>query len=321
MCAKCGVSFVRRSSRTLRFSIFLQFHTFITGTVSKRGLCEASHLSRTTLWRKFAPFFNYLSVPETVTSVLHTQREWIYGVDGKWLRRQGVVIIHRNITNKEIIYWSYHPSESYTAYERDMLNLLTFIRDDFPVGAVSDWKGAIVASVQAYLNIPHQRCLTHVTREAKQHLPKHSGFRGIQKLRAIACQLIHIKTADDKRAWITRLVEWEREYASLLRERTYGRDTARKWWYTHGSLRRGWRLLTENWDPFFVHLNHPLIPHSNNALEGTISQASQKLSNHRGMKTRQQVSFLFWYFSFTKTKTKQDLKKLWDFIKTKIPTV
>ena len=250
-----------------------------------------------------------------------TQKEWIYGVDGKWLRRQGVIIIHRNITSKEIIYWSYHPSESYAAYDMDLHHLLTFIGTDFPMGAVSDWKGAIVASVQAYLGIPHQRCLTHVVREAKRHLPIHSSFTGIQKLRVIAKQLIHIKTIQEKREWIASLIEWEMEYDFLLRERTYGKDTKQKWWYTHGNLRRGWRLLTDDWNPFFVHLEYPLIPHSNNALEGTISQASQKLSDHRGMKTHQQVSFLFWYFSFTKTKTRQDLKKLWGLVKTKISDV
>ena len=81
-------------------------------------------------------------------------------------------------------------------------------------------------------------------------------------------------------------------------------------------LRRGWRLLTDNWYPFFVHLDHPLIPNTNNSLEGVNSQAKRFLGNHRGMKTLQQVSFLFWYLSFTRTKTKQDLNKLWDYWKT-----
>jgi hypothetical protein len=74
-------------------------------------------------------------------------------------------------------------------------------------------------------------------------------------------------------------------------------------------------LLTDDWRPFFVHLDNPLIPSSNNSLEGTNSQIKKQLGIHRGMKTPQQVSFLFWYLTFTRAKTKQDLKKLWDYWK------
>jgi len=81
-------------------------------------------------------------------------------------------------------------------------------------------------------------------------------------------------------------------------------------------LRRAWHLLTNDWYPFFVHLNYPLFPNTNNSLEGVNSQLKNKLNDHRGMKTAQQVSFLFWYLSFTRTKTKQNLKKLWDYWKT-----
>ncbi len=250
-----------------------------------------------------------------------TSQAWVYGVDGKWLRRQGVIIIHRNITTKEIIYWSYHKSESYGAFDIDLNHLVKAMGTYSPIGAISDWKGAIVSAVTTHWEIPHQRCLTHVVREAKRYLPKQSSFTGVQELRVLATQLIHISTSTEKRKWIVGLIRWEKQYGFLLKERTIGIGTKKKWWYTHGNLRRGWRLLTYDWDPFFVHLNYPLIPHSNNSLEGTISQASQKLSMHRGMKTAQQVSFLFWYFSFTRTKTNHDLKKLWAVIKNKISAV
>jgi len=51
---------------------------------------------------------------------------------------------------------------------------------------------------------------------------------------------------------------------------------------------------------------------SNNSLEGVNSQLKQKLGEHRGMKTNQQVSFLSWYLTFKRIKSPQDLKKLWD---------
>lgn len=98
----------------------------------------------------------------------------------------------------------------------------------------------------------------------------------------------------------------------MLREKTIGEGTERKWWYTHGNLRRAWRLLTNDAEPFFQHITRKLLPHSNNSLEGTFSQAVNKLIDHRGMKLVQQISFLSWYFTFSRIKNKQQLKVLWD---------
>ena len=169
-------------------------------------------------------------------------------------------------------------------------------------------------------HLPHQRCLTHVLREAKRWLPKRTPFLFTQELRNIVLLLIKIKTVEESRLWKAKLIKWETAYGHLLKEKTYSQTevtkTGPRWWHTHKDLRRGWRLLTDNWYPFFVHLDHPLIPSTNNSIEGTNSQAKRFLGNHRGMKTPQQVSFPFWYLSFTRTKTKQDLKKLWDYWKT-----
>ena len=181
-----------------------------------------------------------------------------------------------------------------------------------PIGVVSDWKGSIVASVSSYLGpVPHQRCLTHVERTAKNLLPKNSPFTVTLKLRSIAAQLINIESEKEKGDWLRQLNEWRKENGHMLTEKTIGFDTKHKWWYTHGNLRRGYNLLSKEQEQFFVHLDNPLIPKSNNSVEGVISQASGKLSDHRGMKTQQQVSFLSWYMAFSRIKTKQDLKRLW----------
>jgi len=250
-------------------------------------------------------------LPPKITANNHS---WIYGVDGKWLRKAGVVIIHRDVSNGENLYWSYWRSESYLAYGTDLKRLSALLGNRLPYGTTSDWLGAIVTAIASHFdNIPHQRCLTHVVRHAKRYLAENSPFKATRVLREIAKQLIHVKDEDEKRQWLAKLIRWEKQYDCMLWERTIAAGSSkRRWWYTHGNLRRGWRLLTNDWYPFFVHLDHQSIPHSNNSLEGTISQAKNKLSNHRGMKTLQQVSFLFWYLTFTRVKTRHDLKKLWD---------
>ncbi len=253
-------------------------------------------------------------LPPTLTK---TNDPWVLAIDGTWLRRQGVAMIYRDITHGENIFWSFHPSESYLALQTDLSKLIGLLGDHLPSGIISDWKGAIVSFVSSYFpNLPHQRCLAHVEREAKRLLPKRSSFGAVLVLRNITKQLLSIKTQKETLVWKADLIKWEMAYGHLLKEKTTNPETGKKWWYTHGDLRRAWRLLTDDWYPFFVHLDHPLLPNTNNSIEGMNGQMKNKLGNHRGMKTLQQVSFLFWYLSFTRTKTKQNLKKLWGYWKT-----
>jgi hypothetical protein len=271
--------------------------------------------------RPISPEASWVVLPPVIGTQVKTNSSWILAIDGTWLRRQGVLMIYRDITNHENLFWSYWSSESYLALSSDLKVLINLLENNLPSGAVSDWKGSIRSGVARYAGeAPHQRCLTHVDRETKRLLPKRSSFQAVLALRNIAKQLLHIKTKEEARNWKAELIAWEKAFGLLLKERSFSPTeltrTGPKWWYTHGCLRRAWRLLTDDWYPFFVFLDHPLIPNTNNSLEAVNGQMKLKLGNHRGMKTSQQVSFLFWYLTFTRTKTKQDLKKLWDYWKT-----
>lgn len=260
---------------------------------------------------------------ELLSPTLTTNKDpWILAIDGTWLHRQGVILIYRDVTHGENIFCSYHLSESHQALGTDLDQLSKLFVEHPPSGVISDWKVSIRSGVGTCLkdDIPHQRCLTHVEREAKRLLPQRSSFEAVIVLRSIAQQLLQIKTKDEARSWKAKLIEWEMAFGHLLKERssspTEETKTGPKWWYTHGDLRRAWRLLTDDWYPFFIHLDHQILPNTNNSLEGVNCQLKNKLLNHRGMKTPQQVSFLFWYLTFTRTKSKQDIKKLWDWWKT-----
>ena len=198
-----------------------------------------------------------------------------------------------------------------------MAKLVELLSGSLPIAVVSDWKGAIVNAVTAgFGEIPHQRCLTHVDRTAKALLPQRSPFEATLELRGIGEQLIKINSWVEVDTWMKRLDDWYNRYGFMLKERTRNPETKRGWWYTHGDLRRAWRLLTDYQKPFFEHLDCPILPRSNNSLEGTFSQAVNKLINHRGMVIDQQVSFLNWYFTFTRVKNRSDLFKLWVYWKT-----
>jgi len=319
-CVVCKHSFVRQSHSKVGFKQFIQFYQFIAGKVNRDWLLKLNSQSRKTLSVRFKLFFSQPLLCDEVWEILppDLSSPWTYGVDGKYLKRQGVFIIHRNITTKENLYWSFHSNETYLALHSDLVRLTELIgeKKNYPQGAISDWKGAIVSGVASHLgDIPHQRCLTHVVAQAKKLLPKRSPFLDTLILRSIALELIHLRTQKELADWFERLAKWHDRYGYLLKQRTIGKGTKKKWWYTHSNLRRAWRLLTSEPEPFFKHLSCPLLPHSNNSLEGTISQAVNKLINHRGMKLRQQISFLRWYFTFSRVRNKQDLRKLWGYWK------
>ena len=297
---------------------FVNFYRLVKGKINRELLIEQKEIDRKTLRVRFKAFFDLPLSAETVWKLLpprllSSTSPWVYGTDGKWLHRTGVIINHRNVTNGENIWWSYHKSESYEAYHQDLLKLSGLLGiDNLPLGAISDWNGGGVAGVAGHFgHIPHQRCLIHVLRALKKSPPKNSPLLETRKLRLIAKEIIHLKDNTEVWNWQSKLTDWNNEYGELLTIKTKGIGTKKKWWYTHGNLRRAWRLLTKDQNHFFVYLEYPLIPKDNNSLEGVNSQFKQKLSNHRGMILRQQVSFAFWYFIFSRVKNKSDLKKLW----------
>lgn len=283
---------------------------------------EGSRYAQRTLARRYAQFLDHPLSAKDIWHILPPKTEtglqpWVYGCDGKWLGRVGVFFIHRNVTTKENLFWSFMTSESYEAIGRDCGMLANLLGKNLPSGAVSDWKGAIVASIASYFGpIPHQRCLAHVIRQAKRLTPKYSPFEATQKLRAIAKDLMLVETIHDPNVWKTSLLHWEKQYGGMLKEKTIGSPLIKKkWWYTHGNIRRAWRLLTHDQEPLFVFLINHLIPKTNNALEGVNSNLKQKLGDHRGMSTARQASFLSWYMAFTRVRTDKDLRKLWGYWK------
>jgi len=228
-------------------------------------------------------------------------------------------MIYRDVTNKYNLYWSFHLSESYVAIEKDFEKLNLIIKDSLPSGVITDWKGAIVSAVNIFLPpTPHQRCLSHVQRQLLRLLPLRSPLSSTQKLRVIAKVIVDIKTHEEKYYWIKSVNYWISKYENLLKEKTVGVGTKKKWWYTHGSLRQAVKLLMFDEKYLFAYLDYPFIPNTNNSLEGSNSQIKTKLSNHRGMQTPQQVTYLFWLFTFRRVKDRQELRRLWDSLKTKI---
>jgi len=282
-------------------------------------------LTRKSIWRKFKPYFNYSPTPfDSLFLVdkdngLKSKSLWVMGVDGKWLHRDGVVMIYRDVTKKINLFWSFHQTESYDSISQDFKKLISIIDRNLPTGVVSDWKGAIVASVNIYLPpIPHQRCLSHVQRQLLTFLPLKSPIPATRELRMTAKAITKINSNIERDIWVHEVNDWISKYTFLLKEKTKGVGTKKKWWYTHGNLRRAVKLLKFDEKYLFAYLDYPYLPKTNNSIEGVNSQIKGKLSNHRGMKIPQQVAYIFWLLTFRRVKNKEDLRQLWDRLKNKI---
>lgn len=283
-------------------------------------LAQWHTVSRRTFVRRFAPFFIRPLTPMEVwialpPRCLRSSDPWMYGADGKWLHHDGVFCNHRDVTHKENLWWGYALSESYASWSRDLDALEEQLTEEhLPAGAVSDWKrGLIQAVTQAFGDIPHQRCLAHVVRHAATLLPKGSPFLATRRLRDIALALRRVKTHEDRHVWEQALTAWGYHWGEMLTEKTRApAGGTKKWWYTHGNLRRGWRLLTTDTDSFFVFLTVKGLPKTNNSLEGVNRNMKGKLGIHRGLTTAYQVSLLFWVMLFSRVKNQRDLVTLWD---------
>ncbi len=279
-----------------------------------------------TVYTMFLPFLARPPSPELLLRVvppaakIGTAFDWAYGVDGFWFHRDRIVLLQRDVTHKETLWWSLHLSESAVSAFPAVDACGMIVDHDHLVGVVSDWKGALrISTSMVFGSLPHQRCLTHVVRQAKRLLPKGSPFLATRRLRDLAAALHRIKTVDHRNIWYAAMTRWGYVFGDMLIEKTIApKGSHRHWWYTHGNLRRGWRLITHDHTALFQYLSVPLLPATNNSLEGVNRGLAGKISIHRGLTTDLQVSLVFWSCAFSRTKTPEEIQRLWDMWKKSI---
>lgn len=302
------------------YDAFLLFRTWVLHNTTREGIAQDHSCSRMTVYTRFLPFLTRPPGPELLfrvvppTATPGSSALWAYGVDGFWFHRDRIVLLQRDVTHKETLWWSLHLSESAVSVCPVIDACGALVDHDALVGVVSDWKSALRTSVSAVFgNLPHQRCLTHVVRQAKRLLPERSPFLATRRLRDLAEALHRIDTFEDRDIWYAAMTRWGYGYSDMLTEKTVApKGSIRHWWYTHGNLRRAWRLLTHEHTALFQYLAVPVLPATNNSLEGVNRSLAGKISIHRGLTIDLQVSLVFWSCAFSRTKTPEDVHRLWD---------
>lgn len=274
-------------------------------------------ISRQELSSRFRWFLTLPPSPKLISLIappqcLKQSDVWVYGYDAKWLGRFPVLIIHRDVTHKETLWWSVAKHENKSAVSEDLITLANSLPIHSPVGAVSDGKPGVTAIIKSIFHLENcQRCLVHVVRDLKRYLPLHSPIEATQHLRAVALTLVTIRSKQEQDAYLITLNQWYREYGSLLTTKSYpipGSGVKRKWWYTHGNLRRAWRLMTKDPGSLFLFLENNRIPSTNNSLEGI----NRHLKRRAGMSKGKQLALMMWKLAFSRMKTISQQRRLWD---------
>lgn len=93
LCLECCYSFTKKNNIKVSFADFLRFYDFVLNKLNKKALLEKTSFSRTSLWRKFKPFFRYSPTSSDSLFLLNKSfrtnllKHWVLGIDGKWLKR------------------------------------------------------------------------------------------------------------------------------------------------------------------------------------------------------------------------------------------
>jgi transposase-like protein len=159
-------------------------------------------------------------------------------------------------------------------------------------------KGLIKAIHEVWPQTIIQRCLIHISRQAKAWLTQNPKAEAGQELRLIVKKLTDIETETEKIIWLKSFDDWQKKYDYFLKEKTRHPIMEKNWWYTHKKLRAIRSLLKNSLDNLFVYLNDPRVPKTSNDVEGGInSRIKDLLRIHRGLIPKHQQVLASWYLA------------------------
>lgn len=278
-CLTCHISSVRsRSDSRLQKRLSL-FRKWLTTKWSLADFATQENVSVRTLERWFAPLWKTMPEPEPVTSVPR-----ILVVDGTVLRRGVLTLLIASDGDTGVpLFWLPVVREN---TEEWIYFLAKLQPHGTPYVVVCDaQKGLLKAVATVYPGVLVQRCLVHVTRQAKLWLTQRPKTTAGQELLALVRQLSLVRTLRHKRKWLRQFCHWKRRHHDFLKERTEA--TSGRSWYTHRVLRAVRSLLTNATPDLFRFVRDSSIPRTSNHVEGGLNARLKELRRcHRGMPLR-----------------------------------
>ena len=181
-----------------------------------------------------------------------------------------------------------------------------------PTVVVSDGGSGLNAALQQrWPDTRIQRCLVHVQRNVRRYVTTRAKTPAGRALWGLALKLTKVKDIPEMNTWLLLLSQWEAEFLSLTKQRTYARDGVirpswarpnQKWWFTHQRLRSGHQVLSRlvKANHLFTFVDPALdgleIASTTNQIEGGINSPMRNLlKRHRGLTEHHQKRALEWW--------------------------
>ena len=209
-------------------------------------------------------------------------------LDATWIVWRNLVVLIAH-DGSMVVDWMFASTENFLTWNMFLLQL-----KGRPLGIVSDaQKGLLQATLLRFRDIPHQRCIAHITRQCRIWLTRHPKTEASVQLLPLVNMLYKIKTHEEKESWNTLFDDWLRIHGTFLKEKTPG--IGKRWWYTHRKLRGVRSLLVRAHKGMFTYLDYTL-PSTTNHLEGGINGPLKFVfKEHRGLSVehKKQVVNLF----------------------------
>ena len=237
----------------------------------------------------------------TKPPVMELPKAAVLVIDATRNRRIWCWLLYRDTEGKILIH-RFERNETFESYTADLRQLKA--QGYEPRAMVSDGHPALLKAMKAvYPAIPHQRCLIHIKRQALVWLTRRPKSLAGQTLKYIALELTRVTNQKEAQSWNLLLHQFEKIFNADLTEKSYAEHPIggqkRRWWYTHKSLRRTWRLMKNALPNLWFWLENPAIPRTTNLLEGGINSPVQRfVQRHTGLTIERQKSALEWWVYF-----------------------
>ena len=258
---------------------------WILGGKRLKHLADESGLNPQYLQQLISTRFKTLAMPARQPILDPAKPLILYGT---WIvLLQLVALIARD--DERVIDWMFAPTENVSTWGAFLSKL-----ENKPSGIVSDaQKGLLKAVHMRFADVPHQRCIAHITRQSRIWLTRRPKTEAGQELLAIINKLYAVKDHEQASIWGKAFNTWLAAHENFLKEKTKG--TGKHWWYTHRKLRAVRSLIIRARKELFTYLDHT-IPSTTNHLEGGINSPLKFVfGEHRGLSLehKKQVVNLF----------------------------
>ncbi len=195
-----------------------------------------------------------------------------------------------NALNQSIADYIHTPKEGYTYAISWFQNIKANGLD--PLAITMDGETSTIRAIrEVWPQTKIQRCLYHIQREGLRWLRSFPKTQAARELRAILSTLASIKSFKDRHIFQELFHSWINAHYSSIKALP---NTTTEF----KDLKKTVTLIKNALPDMFYYLEDANIPSTTNALEGFYSRLKSDYQRHRGLSSKNRISYLNWYCYF-----------------------